>query len=97
MVMSTGTGWDSDEPNRFKEYHALYGGTAWFAKLVKAEAIRLASIPWYDPFLKEEYTSFQCGGARARRQHPRAAHREAGRSVRVDPLSDRNGSMDGGS
>jgi hypothetical protein len=35
-------------------------GTPWFARFLKLEAIRQASIPYPDPMTNHAYTPFQC-------------------------------------
>ncbi len=45
---------------KIAEYFALFGSTLWFAKLVKLEVIRMASIPFLDTLFNNEYTPFNC-------------------------------------
>jgi hypothetical protein len=61
MGMMKGQEWIAgDFGSRVSEYFALYGGTPWFSRMLKLEAIRLAAIPHHDPMFKTEYTHFQC-------------------------------------
>jgi hypothetical protein len=61
MGMLKGREWiNGDFGSRISEYFALYGGTTWFSRMVKLEAIRLAAIPFEDSVLKIENTPFRC-------------------------------------
>ena len=61
MSMMNGQEWiGGDFGSRVSEYFALYGGTPWFSRMLKLEAIRLAAIPHHDSMLKTDYTHFQC-------------------------------------
>lgn len=50
----------SDFGSRLGEYYRLFRQTPWLERLIKLEAVRLASIPYKQSMPPAEYTPFQC-------------------------------------
>lgn len=49
-----------DYGSRISELFAMYSGTQWIDRVLKLELIRLASIPYQDEYLEEEFTPLLC-------------------------------------